>query len=431
MFELQLVVRKFWSTIAVGACSLISIAGSNHAFANERHVVWLSSYRTMDQARLGLHDLQLRHPRLLATAVPHIHRVNGANGTWFQLQFGPTRPSIEAAQLCENLRNAGHLFCRSLSPFQLANTTPGTTGKAQLEPLGDNVHWVSTRAFEFVDSQGRRWSAPAGVITDVASIPRPLWSIVGHPLIGSFVTAAIIHDHYIKTKSRSWMDTHDVFYEALIDAGVGKVQALTMWAAVYRFGPRWGKNESDCWGVCATGLFYAESLEVHPIFHEAQFEAIRQSVASGKLKSRQDVQAFVDEQLRDGGSAGDKWSETEALVTGFIFDGGGESDELPRTRSYISRRWPGISWTNVGVAHAVSERIFQIGGAETAKLFSDPDDKAMVVAHLPPGTRSIRLMDECGSNWCRISIGKRSGWIKGGHLELDFDASVIPGQGRQ
>jgi hypothetical protein len=49
-------------------------------------------------------------------------------------------------------------------------------------------------AFWFDDMAGKRWSAPAGTRVDGASIPRPLWALVGSPYTGEYRRASIVHD---------------------------------------------------------------------------------------------------------------------------------------------------------------------------------------------------------------------------------------------
>jgi hypothetical protein len=48
--------------------------------------------------------------------------------------------------------------------------------------------------FSFTDPAGKIWSAPAGYKVDGASIPRPLWSLVGSPYTGDYRRASIVHD---------------------------------------------------------------------------------------------------------------------------------------------------------------------------------------------------------------------------------------------
>ncbi len=91
----------------------------------------------------------------------------------------------------------------------------------------------------YVDPHGRFWPVPEGTIVDGASIPQPLWSIVGGPFSGRYRAASVIHDYYCETKIRDWLSVHRVFYDAMITSGVDPDKARIMYAAVLRFGPRW------------------------------------------------------------------------------------------------------------------------------------------------------------------------------------------------
>lgn len=100
---------------------------------------------------------------------------------------------------------------------------------------------VLLRDFRYIDNQGQEWVAPSGMISDGASIPTSLWSLVGGPWSGPHRKAAVVHDFYCMEENlvRPWQDVHNMFYEALITAEVDPVTALAMYMGVYRFGPRW------------------------------------------------------------------------------------------------------------------------------------------------------------------------------------------------
>lgn len=115
-------------------------------------------------------------------------------------------------------------------------------GTLRVEPLADGVNVKLIGPFGYVDSKGRAWDVPAGAVTDGASIPRAFW-VTHPPFTGKYRQAAVIHDHYCSIKSRSWEDTHNVFYEAMLTAGENLRTAKVMWAAVYHLGPRWGRTK--------------------------------------------------------------------------------------------------------------------------------------------------------------------------------------------
>jgi hypothetical protein len=91
----------------------------------------------------------------------------------------------------------------------------------------------------YIDDDGRLWLAPAGTVTDGASIPRPFWLTVGHPLSPDTIEAAIIHDVYCEHKFRPSKLVHKVFGEMLKDSpGVGFWKRKRMEFAVKVFGPK-------------------------------------------------------------------------------------------------------------------------------------------------------------------------------------------------
>ncbi len=85
---------------------------------------------------------------------------------------------------------------------------------------------------------------PEGFISDRASIPEPLWAVVGGPYSGPYRDAAVIHDYFCYTKNRKWEETHDVFLEAALNRGTPKWKAEYMYAGILWKGPRRPKPKS-------------------------------------------------------------------------------------------------------------------------------------------------------------------------------------------
>jgi hypothetical protein len=112
-------------------------------------------------------------------------------------------------------------------------------GEVVAKFLHDGRNMQLEKPFGYVDPRGRTWDVPAGTVTDGASIPRVLW-VSYPPFTGQYRAAAVIHDYYCQTKTRSWRDTHEVFYNAMRTAAVADRTAKAMYGAVYHFGPRWG-----------------------------------------------------------------------------------------------------------------------------------------------------------------------------------------------
>jgi hypothetical protein len=105
--------------------------------------------------------------------------------------------------------------------------------------LPDNRKMRLLNAFEYRDPKGRRWPVPAGAIVDGASIPQPFWSVIGGPFEGAYRAASVIHDHWCETRTRTHLDVHQMFYDAMLTSGVGDKKAWLMYQAVLRFGPFW------------------------------------------------------------------------------------------------------------------------------------------------------------------------------------------------
>jgi hypothetical protein len=105
--------------------------------------------------------------------------------------------------------------------------------------LADGRNLKLLQPFGYTDPRGREWNVPAGIETDGASVPLVFW-ITHPPFTGKYRRAAVIHDYFCQSEIRSWQDTHNVFYDAMITEGVETSTATVMWSAVYALGPRWG-----------------------------------------------------------------------------------------------------------------------------------------------------------------------------------------------
>ena len=112
-------------------------------------------------------------------------------------------------------------------------------GEVVAKFMRDGRNMQVEQTFAYIDPAGRRWEVPAGTITDGASVPQGFW-VCCPPFSGKYRSAAVVHDYYCQTKSRSWKETHLTFYNAMRASGVTESQAKAMYGAVYSFGPRWG-----------------------------------------------------------------------------------------------------------------------------------------------------------------------------------------------
>lgn len=87
---------------------------------------------------------------------------------------------------------------------------------------------------------------PKGFITDLASIPKPLWPVLA-PQYAGFVYPAILHDFFYRCPdnvTREYAD--DVFYYALKAEGISTYTAYKLWLGVRTFGGSHFAEQDSC-----------------------------------------------------------------------------------------------------------------------------------------------------------------------------------------
>ena len=126
------------------------------------------------------------------------------------------------------------------------------TTPAILEML-DNYKWRLVEPFDYYTQEpcsGMRWEwfkvnsntqakriwieVPADYVTDLASVPRVLWSVF--PPHGRYAKAAIVHDYLYSNAigTKTWAD--QVFLEAMTILNVPRWRRWLMYQAVRLFG---------------------------------------------------------------------------------------------------------------------------------------------------------------------------------------------------
>jgi Protein of unknown function (DUF1353) len=113
------------------------------------------------------------------------------------------------------------------------------TGRLILQMLPDGRRMKLVEPFGFMEADGLHWSVPPHATVDGASIPQPLWSLIGGPFEGKYRDASVVHDYYCDVRSADWRSVHRMFYRAMLVSGVSVHLAKVMYAAVYFAGPRW------------------------------------------------------------------------------------------------------------------------------------------------------------------------------------------------
>jgi hypothetical protein len=106
-------------------------------------------------------------------------------------------------------------------------------GYVKAEWLEDGVSMRLLCDFEYVEDDGYRWVATAGTVVNGASIPRPLWSIIGSPFTGRYRAPSVLHDAlYQDPNGHSRMDIDRMFRRACRDCGVGVVEAGILYLGI-------------------------------------------------------------------------------------------------------------------------------------------------------------------------------------------------------
>lgn len=185
----------------------------------------------------------------------------------------PGRPPSDAPGNTLHLRRHDHP-ARPLDPYPAPGTrVAGLRYRSALvlvRPLGtvrlrtgEDADYVLGRDFavawrapgreEGGEGEWRGVTVPAGLLTDLTSVPRPFRWFVDR--VGPWLEAAILHDYlYIawadvpgrgaRTEDRRWAD--DMMLAAMREAGVGRVRAWAIHAAVRLFGGRaYARIEQD------------------------------------------------------------------------------------------------------------------------------------------------------------------------------------------
>lgn len=136
---------------------------------------------------------------------------------------------------------------------RFVNTPVELTGNAVKVPGRAANFFRTADRLSFTDGRNATWLAPSSTLTDGASIPRIFIPIVGSPTDPAVINAAAVHDAHCgigneqgpEFHSRTWEETHRMFYDALRVGGTPELKAKIMFAAVYLGGPRWDEQARD------------------------------------------------------------------------------------------------------------------------------------------------------------------------------------------
>jgi Protein of unknown function (DUF1353) len=190
------------------------------------------------------------------------------------------------------------LSCPLLLCLPVFGQTPTSTlhghfdGDLVLTPVpGDGRRMKLKENFSYTDWQGHTLEAKAGFISDGATIPRPVWSLVGGPWDGVYRSAAVVHDVGCESHKYTWRDTHRLFFEAMLDSGVSRPLALTMYWGVLVGGPRWQVVASSA-AKTSKQLEIAVASEISKLSETQRKDAVVESTRTDKVINDQIVSEY-------------------------------------------------------------------------------------------------------------------------------------------
>ncbi|MBU6260611.1 MAG: DUF1353 domain-containing protein [Burkholderiales bacterium] len=100
------------------------------------------------------------------------------------------------------------------------------------EWLADGRRMMVMQAITYTDPAGRVWEVPTGFVTDGASIPQELWSLLGSPFTGLYRIAAVFHDAAYSNPTVSRDDADNMLRAACLELGCSEWLADTLYAGV-------------------------------------------------------------------------------------------------------------------------------------------------------------------------------------------------------
>lgn len=101
--------------------------------------------------------------------------------------------------------------------------------------------WIVHNELRAVTKAGESITVPAGMTTDLASIPRAMWPVLSPA--GKWALASVLHDFLYQERIYPQEKCDEIFLEAMLDDGVDSTTAWMMYAAIRAFGE--GEYEDD------------------------------------------------------------------------------------------------------------------------------------------------------------------------------------------
>jgi hypothetical protein len=169
-----------------------------------------------------------------------------------------------------------------------------------LTEAGDDRRMRLLEAFSFVDPAAKRWDAPLDSVIDGASIPRPLWTLVGSPYTGNYRRASVVHDvacDQAGSDKQKRREADRMFYHACRAGGCSIAESIILYLGV-RIGAIWPSvpQWAPALQVAATGPRLSRTSAEERM--EADFRQAGEMVlGEGEVDDAEEIERRVDRAL--------------------------------------------------------------------------------------------------------------------------------------
>lgn len=82
------------------------------------------------------------------------------------------------------------------------------------------------------ETENSWWMVRNGFRTDLASIPRIFWRVIGHPASGDVVAASVLHDALYRVQVTTRAEADERLYRAMLARGANRAKAWAVWLGV-------------------------------------------------------------------------------------------------------------------------------------------------------------------------------------------------------
>lgn len=108
--------------------------------------------------------------------------------------------------------------------------------------------------FVYHDADARRWVAPKGLVSDGASIPRVVWSVIGPPIGAPYFNAGLLHDARYRLADCEKKVADLLLWDAALCGGTSEEHAAIIAEAVATCGHEaWEENRRKRNECCVGG----------------------------------------------------------------------------------------------------------------------------------------------------------------------------------